>query len=159
MRAAIIVLVLGIASHAYGTPPPPPEPIRDTFLRFSEGHIPQCERLLQDLRSRLSPAAVARQEKMLAALDRYLSNMRSDDVYGFGRALSESASSAVPYWSGRIVTDVVGFRRVVDQIIVESLAAGDLRSDGKFLEALRAFWESERSHAWRFGLEAEPARP
>lgn len=159
MRAAIAILVLGLAPLAYGTTPPPPEPIKDTFVRFSSEHIPQCERLLEELRSRLSPAAVKRQEKMLAALDRYLSNMRGDDVYGFRRALDESAPSAVPYWSARIVTDVTGFRRAVDQIIIESFAAGDLRSDGKFLDSLRAFWESERGYAWRFAREAAPARP
>jgi hypothetical protein len=159
MRASLVVLVLGITSLAYGTPPPPPEPIQDTFQRFSSEHIPHCERLLHELRNRLSPAAVERQGKLLAALDGYLSNMRGDDVHGFQRALSEPAPSAVPYWSDRIAIDVVGFRRVVDQIIIESFAARDLRSDENFIELLRAFWESERGYAWRFGLEAGPARP
>lgn len=159
MRSVIVVLFFCVASLAYGTMPPPPEPIKDTFLRFTNDHIPQCERLLRELRNRLTPAAAERQEEMLAALDRYLSNMRGNDVHGFRRALDESAPSAVSYWSRNIVTDMSGFRRALDQIIIESLAVGDLRSDANFLESLRIFWESERVHAWRFLLEASPARP
>jgi hypothetical protein len=85
--------------------------------------------------------------------------MRGDDVYGFRRALSESAPSAISYWSDRILVDLVGFRRTADQIVIEAFAAGDLRGDEKFLGQLRIFWESERGLAWRFGVKAGPTSP
>ena len=159
MRISVMLLALTIASVAYGTLPPPPEPIKEAFRRFEEFHIPQCERLLSQLRSRLSRAEIDRHKQAFDGLDRYLSNMRHDDVYGLRRAIEDQASSAIPYWSARTVTDIVGFRRVVDQVIVEALASGALKADDHFLEVLRAFWESERAHAWRFSREADPARP
>ena len=159
MRVFIIAIGLALASVAHGTPPPPPQPIQDAFRSFEKDHLPQCERLLHELRRRLSAAGAEFQRERFSALERYLSNLRQDDVHGFRRAMRDSVRSAVRYWADRIVTDVVGFRRVADQIIIESFASGHLRSDGEFVELLRAFWESERSYAWRFAIEAAPPSP
>lgn len=158
IRFCLLSILLLVASPGFSTPPPPPEPIQQVVDRFESEHLPLCVSVIEVMRRNLSESGRGKNEKSLSVLDGYLRNMRSDDLLGLKRALTPPSDGGIDYWSYRVMIDLAGFRRVADQIVIESLVGGSLKADAEFLDLMKRFWESERYFSWRFGSQATPER-
>jgi hypothetical protein len=152
-RALVICILMAATLTLCATPPPPIEPFEQTFSRFSANYPGMCEQLSREVRSRLTSEAQTDAIETLAALDRYLQNIRGDDIHGIQRVIAGQSKDPLASWCDRLVRDVVGFRRTLDQLIIENMAKSRLRVDGSLLTSLQIFWEEERNFSWRFGIE------
>lgn len=144
-------------TRAFANTPPALQPIDQVFARFVASYPTTCEQMARDVRSRLSPDAQKDSQDALAALDRYVQNIRGDDVNGIQRVLDGKSSDSLPGWCARLVEDVVGFRRTLDVLLVENLAKSRLQMDDELLKRLQTFWAEERHFSWRFGVEVKRA--
>jgi len=149
--------LFGLAVQVEATAPPPIEPFDQAFARFSASYPSNCEDLSREVVSRLTPDAQAASKETIAALNRYVQNIRGDDMHGIQRVLDGESNDILGSWCARLVVDAVGFRRTLDGLVIENMAKSKLRMDEELLAKLRTFWEQERHFSWRFGLEISRA--
>lgn len=155
-RFAQLFLLLASILASYATPPPTPEPIHDAFARFQDSCPTQCDSLIKELRRRAAPAKDGKAKELFDGLERYLSNIRQDDISRLRRELTSKVEPRKLRESWRrLVVDIVGFRRVLDEFLVEAVVSKSLSIDEGLLARLREFWKQEYYFSWRFGHEAE----
>jgi len=130
---------------------PKPEPFEAAFERFSKLFIPQCEEIMRDL-----PFDYPEKDKDFETLSKYLSNIKADDIAGIRRSMENNPKDphGLPYWLRRTTTDIIGFRRVLDQMIIINLANNNMRLNKNLQEKLKKYWDAERYYSLRFEDEA-----
>jgi hypothetical protein len=132
--------------------PPNPESFDTAFDRFATTYIQQCEEIMREL-----PVNYAEREKDFEVLSGYLNNVRADDISGIRRCLKGDVNDTrdMRFWLRGLNTDIIGFRRVLDQLIIINLANNKLRLGEELQEKLKKYWKDERYYSWRFGYEAD----
>lgn len=154
----ILVLLLGLMQPLNATPPKT-EPFDQAFDRFSREYMPRSEDLLRQLRQVFSQDSRKQTADTLEVLAKFKQNISDDDIPGIQRAVQSGSDAAAATWLRRLTTDLTGFRRIVDQMLIENLASNGLRLDSKLLEKLKQYWEDESYFSWRFNHEADQRTP
>lgn len=155
---ATLLLILGFMQPLNATPPEI-EPFDQAFQRFCSEAMPRSDELLRELRVVLAQDKRKQTEETLGVLANYMRNIRADDIPGVQRAVQSRTDTALATWLRRLTTDLTGFRRTVDRMLIENLASNQLRLDGKLLEKLKQYWEDESYFSWRFNHEADQRMP
>lgn len=156
MRLIFVLLAITIIGALAKATPPQIEAFDQTMNRFSRDHIPLYESLLRDLRARLSKDGQTEAgERNLAVLTKYAENISADDVSGIQRAIQGGSDEALIVWLRRITTNLTGFRRTIDRLLVENLLTNKLRVDNSYIEQLKKYWDEEEYFSWRFSHEAD----
>ena len=156
MKTLIRILSFLALATTCGALTPIVEPIADTFGRFEKSYPSLCDDLLKDIRGRLPERKSQKIEEGLEHLRLYLENIRSG-VQTTRRAFADPAARiALPEALSMLVTDIVGFRRSMDALLIEASASKSLVVTDDLLMKLRIFWEEEYSYSWRFASEVAP---
>jgi len=150
---------LSIWLSVQATPPPSPEPLENAFKRFRQVYVAQCDDLVKEMRNRMPQPQDKHQIELLTVLEVYLRNVRSDDIPGVQRVIEHQSTDSLASWANRMTGDTVGFRRVLDELVIDGLANKRIIVDDSFLVKLRSFWKEEAYYSWRFGDEASRALP
>lgn len=154
----ILVLLLGLMQPLNATLPKT-EPFDQAFARFSSEYMPRSEELLRQLREVFAQDSRKQTADTFQVLAKFTQNISTDDIPGIQRAVQSGSDAAVATWLRRLTTDLTGFRRIVDQMLIENLAGNGLRIDSKLLEKLKQYWEDESYFSWRFNHEADQRTP
>lgn len=155
MRTIItLLLVLGLMQPLKATPPKI-EPFDQAFERFCKESVPRTEALLRQLRLALSHDNRKQTAETLEVLAGYIQNITADDISGIQRAIQSGSDTVLATWLRRLTTDLTGFRRTADRMLIENMASNELRLDGPTLEKLKQYWDDERYFSWRFNHEAD----
>jgi len=152
-KIATLLLILAIALPVFGTPPKV-EPIDQSFDRFCKECIPQAEALLSQLRVSYSGEGMDPSGDVDVLLG-YLHNITADDIPGIRRGLAEASNRPLPYWLMRVETDLAGFRRTVDHLIIINLMNNRLPIEDSFRKKLDEFWKTEQYFSKRFRHEVD----
>jgi len=154
----ILLLILGLMQPLNASLPKP-EPFDQAFARFSSEYMPRSEELLRQLREAFAQDSRKQTAETLEVLAKFTQNISADDIPGIQRAVQSGSDAAVATWLRRLTTDLTGFRRIIDQMLIENLASNQLRLDSKLLEKLKQYWEDESYFSWRFNHEADQRTP
>ena len=145
-----IIIFLGLAL-AIKASPPNIEPFDVVFERFATTYVLQCEEILREL-----PVSYSGKDKDFEGLTKYLNNIKEDDIAGVRRLIKENDDDVfdLPYWLRRLNTDIIGFRRVLDHLIIINLSNDNLKLSEQYKNKLEKYWKDERYYSWRFNHEA-----
>lgn len=151
---AMLLLVLGLMQPLEATPPKI-EPFDQAFERFGREGMPRSEELLRQLRVVFSHDTRKQTTETFEVLTKLMQNVRADDISGIQRAIQSGSGTTLATWLRRLTTDLTGFRRTVDRMLIENLASNEIRLDGPTLEKLKQYWYDEDYFTWRFNHEAD----
>lgn len=154
----VLLLILGLMQPLNATLPKT-EPFDQAFERFCKEYTPRSEELLRQLREVFSQDSRKQTKETLEVLAKFAQNISDDDIPGIQRAVQSRSDAALATGLRRLTTDLTGFRRTVDQMLIENLASNGLRLDSKLLEKLKQYWEDESYFSWRFNYEADQRTP
>jgi hypothetical protein len=153
MKAAFLVWILTILTCSLRATTPIIEPLNDSLARFEKSYPARCDYLLRELRHRIHQPA-----ESFAVLDHYLSNIREDDLPRLHNALAAGQrSKAILACLDRLVADLAGYRRTLDELLIDSVAAHKIVLDQELLADLHKFWDDEYYFTWRFHEEVQVA--
>jgi hypothetical protein len=159
MRTIVtLLLILGLMQPLKATPPKI-EPFDQAFERFSKEGLPRSEELLRELRVVFSHDNRKQTAETLEVLAKYMQNISADNIPGIQRAIQSGSDTALATWLRRLTTDLTGFRRTVDRMLIENLASNEIHLDGPTLEKLKKYWYDEDYYTWRFSHEADQRTP
>lgn len=150
----LLALLIGLMQPLKATLPKP-EPFDQAFARFSSEYMPRSEDLLRQLREVFARDSRKKTAETLEVMAKFTQNISADDIPGIQRSVRSGSDAAVATWLRRLTTDLMGFRRIVDQMLIENMASNGLRLDSKLLEKLKQYWEDESYFSWRFSHEAD----
>jgi hypothetical protein len=156
MKAVVLFFALVSSSLLSLGSIPKPQPLPEAFADFQKAYPSRCDELLAEVRIRISATKDRKIAERFQHLERYRDNLRADIIEA-RRAVAEPKDPAVlPFTLHKICTDLIGFRRSLDALIIEASASKALTVDEALLTKVRIFWEEEYDFSWRFGLEFSP---
>jgi hypothetical protein len=146
----LMFIALAASSAAWDHPV---DPLEKVVVRFKEQHPQHCKEVVDEVLQRLSGKARARQEMRIEGLSRLMGNMRAG-VRTVQHNLERRDDTAVRHALLQLSTELHSFRRVLDQLVIETAASNDIALDEQLMAKLRSLWNKEESFAFRFGSEA-----
>ncbi len=154
-RFAFLSLLFVSNLASYATPPPLPEPLDEAFSRFRKSYPAQCEDLFREIQKRVPQSKDGKSKALFEGLERYLGNLSKDDIPRLERAISDKTKPKELLLAlNFLVTDIVGFRRSLDEFVIEASAGKSLLIDDVLLSKLRDFWKEEYHYSLRFRDDA-----
>ena len=152
MRNHIIMLIYFTSAALIGEAKPPArEPFGSALDRFATTYLQQCEEIMREL-----PVNYPEKDRDFENLSVYLRNIKTDDIPAIRRVLKEGKEAFdLPHWLRRLTTDIIGFRRVLDQLIIENLSNNNLYLERQFKAKLKKYWDDERYYSLYFNNEAD----
>ena len=110
--------------------------LRDSVVEIKTRYLPNWISLRQDLEERLTPEGRKLAVDDLAAIDGYVDNIKdrlAEWEHLGGRGLTER----VKEWQAQTVSDIVGFRRCFDRVVIKNLRSGQLVVDDAFFQSVQ----------------------
>ncbi len=134
------------------------EPFPDAFARFESSYPQRCEVLLREVQATFKPLSRENVERNLAGLVQYVSNLKEGTV-DVRRALDDkNYRLSLKEALFRLDVNIVGFRRSLDLVIIEGVAAGAFVPTENFMKKVRELWDAEYYYSGRFEDEFYPVR-
>jgi hypothetical protein len=159
MKPLVPLLVLVSATLVSFGSIPKSRPLQESFADFQKAYPARCDELLAEVRSRLIPTKNKQIAERFEHLERYRDNLRADIIEAQHSFTVPKDPAVLPFILHKICTDLVGFRRSLDALIIEASASKALIVDEVLLRKVRDFWEEEYGFSWRFGSEISPRPP
>ena len=138
---------------------PSPQPLAEAFADFEKAYPARFDELLADVRSRIGATKDEKILEQLEIAERYRSNLRADILEARHAFSDPKYAELLLFTLHKICTDLVGFRRSLDALVIEGSASKALTIDDAFLAKLRTLWEEEYYFEWRFRSEIDPSYP
>jgi hypothetical protein len=156
-RAILFLLLLSVPLLSRGSIPKP-QPLAEAFADFQKSYPSRCEELITEIRGRIAEKKEKNIQERFEHLVRYSDNLRAD-ILEAQHAFADSKDPALlPFTLHKICTDLVGFRRSLDALVIEASAGKTFSIDDVLLAKIRKLWEDEYRFSWRFSLEFAPRR-
>lgn len=158
MKSAILfLLLLSVPLLSHGSIPKP-QPLAEAFADFQKAYPSRCEELIVEIRGRIAGMDEKRVQERFEHLVRYCDNLRADILEAQQAFAAPKDPALLPFTLHKICTDLVGFRRSLDALIIEASAAKAFPIDDALLATIRMIWDDEYRFSWRFSLEFSPRR-
>lgn len=154
-RFILFLLLVSVPLLSRGSIPKP-QPLPEAFADFQKVYPSRCEELLADIRTRIAGKKEKKVEEQFEYADRYRDNLRADILEAQHAFADPKDPAVLAFTLHKICTDLVGFRRSLDALLIEASASKSLSVDDALLAKLRKFWEEEYYFSWRFGSEVAP---
>jgi hypothetical protein len=156
-RAILFLLLISMPLLCRGSIPKP-QPLAEAFADFQKAYPSRSEELIAAIRERIAEKKEKKVQERFEHLVGYSDNLRAD-ILEAQHAFADSKDPALlPFTLHKICTDLVGFRRSLDALIIEASAAKTFPVDDAMLAKIRKIWEDEYHFSWRFSLEFAPRR-
>lgn len=151
----ILALALLVFLNSLHAKPLDIEPLPEAASKFEQTYVKQCEELIAEIQHAFPNEDPKIVSKKLEIARRYLRNSRADCIPGLRRAIEANDRKEIEVWCGRLSTNVSGFRRATDHLVIISVADGRLTLGDALLGKLKAHWELEDYFSWRFTYESQ----
>lgn len=131
------------------SPPMKPSPIAKDWSDFDRYIVPAFATHYKEIQRRLTPKESKRREELREGIEACLAGLRSDRE-AIQDALSKGQKAELADLLQSVVVTLSDLRGCLDELVIEAMADGTLKSDAALMDSLDQFWWNERRFRLRF---------